>query len=67
MISGTGLGNPVTMLPKFHSVRVPHSGHSSLEFVFAFYGLLYSVVRWMLAVIWELGVKFFCFLRGGGD
>ena len=34
MISGNGLGNPVTMLPKYHSLLVPRLGHSSLEFTF---------------------------------
>ncbi len=67
MIPGTGLGNLVTMLPKFYSVRVPHSGHSSLQLALVFYGLLYIIVRWLLIVVGYLLVKVIRFLRGGAD
>ena len=53
MIPGTGLRNPVTMLPKFHSVHVPCLGHSSLEFVFVVYASVFWGVVWLFAVLWH--------------
>ncbi|MCK5133843.1 MAG: hypothetical protein KAR40_17040 [Candidatus Sabulitectum sp.] len=53
MISGTGLGNPVTMLPKYHSFRVPRLGHSALEFVFAVFASVFWGAVWILLVVWH--------------
>ncbi len=53
MIPGTGLGNPVTMLPKHHSLRVPRLGHSALEFVFVVYASVFWGVVWVLLVLWH--------------
>ena len=61
MISGTGLGNLVTMLPKYHSVPTPRLGHSSLEFVFALVACVLFGLYWLVAVLWHWLT---CFVRG---
>ena len=54
MIPGTGLGNLVTMLPKYHKVTVPLLGREDLEFVFSLFLHLFWGLCWLLQVLWQL-------------
>ena len=52
VISGTGLGNLVTMFPKFHTIRVPWLGRNDLELSYSFYAHLFWGIYWIIEVLW---------------
>ena len=54
VISGTGLRNPITMLPELHSLSALRLGQSSLEFAFAAYASVVWALVWMLSLLWHL-------------
>ena len=62
MTPGTGLGNQVTMLPKYHTVRVPRLGHPYLEFTYdlfthLFWGLTELLLRGLVCLYRAVAAK----------
>ena len=64
MISGTGLGNLVIVLPKYHCVPTPRLGHPSVEFVFAVFAFVAGGLWWLVRVLWYWVVFSLRHLRG---